>query len=106
MSKSKGKGRLASSGSAAFASAGRSGFGGAFSTSSTTNLSYLSEIPDFSSISDANVVVSFKNVLKKDSTTKAKALEDLLQYALEHPYEQGGGVEEAVLDAWVSLPPG
>ena len=59
------------------------------------------EPPDLSSISDANVVVSFKNLLKKDATTKAKALDDLVAYVEAHPYEQDGGAEEAVLEAWV-----
>lgn len=52
-------------------------------------------------MSDANVVVDFKNLSKKDPTTKSKALEDLRSYVLEHPYEKDGGVEEAVLEAWV-----
>lgn len=68
-------------------------------------MSYLAEPPTFSSISDPNVVVSFKNVLKKDSTTKGKALEELLSYAQAHPHEKDGGVEEAILDVWVQLYP-
>jgi hypothetical protein len=84
-------------------SAARSGFGGfgGFTTTSST-LSYISEPPDLAAVSDANVVVSLKNLLKKDSTTKAKGLDDLLSYIQAHPYENGGGVEEPVLDAWVS----
>lgn len=86
----------------AFASASSGAFG-AFSTATTgSRLSYLTEPPDFFSISDANVVVSFKNLLKKDATTKSKALEDLLAYTESHPHEQDGGVEEPVLEAWVS----
>lgn len=69
--------------------------------SAVSELSYVAEPPDFSSISDAQVVVSFKNLLKKDSITKTKALEDLLSYVRAHPYEQGGGVEEAILETWV-----
>lgn len=79
---------------------GLGGFGG-FSTTSST-LSYISEPPDLAAVSDANVVVSLKNLLKKDSTTKAKGLDDLLLYVQAHPHEKGGGVEEPVLDAWVS----
>jgi len=81
----------------------RTGFGGfgGFTTSSST-LSYISEPPDLAAVSDANVVVSLKNLLKKDSTTKAKALDDLLLYVQAHPYEKDGGVEEPILDAWVS----
>ncbi|EKG21184.1 Zinc finger RING-type protein [Macrophomina phaseolina MS6] len=79
------------------------GSGASFSTfgASASPLSYLSEPPDFSSISDANTVVAFKNLSKKDSTTKAKALEDLQSTitSLEAP------VEDAVLEAWVQIYP-
>ncbi|ORY64868.1 uncharacterized protein BCR38DRAFT_431192 [Pseudomassariella vexata] len=88
-----------------FTTTSSSGFGAFSSTSTGSTLSYLSEPPDFSSISDANVVVSFKNLLKKDGTTKAKALEDLITYVEAHPFEQGGGAEEPVLEAWVQLYP-
>ena len=64
-------------------------------------LSYLAKPPDFSVISDSNVVVLFKNLLKKDSTTKTKALEELVAYAADHPFNRDGGVEEGVLDVWV-----
>lgn len=77
------------------------GFGGFGSTSASSTLSYLTEPPNLSSVSDANVVVAFKNLSKKDGTTKSKALEDLRAYVQAHPYEQDGGVEEAVLEAWV-----
>lgn len=79
-----------------------SGTFGAFSTASKgTDLSYLAEPPDLSSVSDANVIVSLKNLQKKDATTKAKALEELVTYVQAHPYERDGGAEEAVLEAWV-----
>lgn len=80
----------------------RSGFGGFGTAASGTSLSYLAEPPSFSAISDPNVVVSLKNVLKKDSTTKAKALEELLAHVQAHPFEKDGGVEEGILDVWVS----
>lgn len=79
-----------------------SGFGStstsAFGTTSSP-LSYVTEPPDLSSISDPNVVVAFKNLSKKDSTTKAKALEDIQTYVSS----LSGQVEEAVLEAWVGL---
>jgi hypothetical protein len=77
------------------------GFGGFGSNSSGSTLSYLTEPPNLSSISDANVAICFKNLSKKDGTTKSKALEDLRAYVQTHPYEQDGGAEEAVLEAWV-----
>ncbi|PBP21078.1 C3HC4 type (RING finger) zinc finger containing protein [Diplocarpon rosae] len=80
-------------------------FGGFGSPASGSILSYLTEPPNLSAISDANVVVAFKNLSKKDGTTKSKALEDLRTYVLAHPHEQDGGVEDAVLEAWVKFYP-
>lgn len=86
-----------------------SNFGGlqALAPSSTTagSLSYLSDAPDLSKISDSNVVVSFKNLLKKDDTTKSKGLGDLIIYTQNRPNDQDGGVEDAILDVWVQLYP-
>lgn len=79
------------------------GFGGFGGGTVGTTLSYLSEPPNLTSISDANVVVAFKNLLKKDSTTKTKGLEDLRAYVQAHPFELDGGVEQPILEAWVSL---
>ncbi|KFY56103.1 hypothetical protein V496_06791 [Pseudogymnoascus sp. VKM F-4515 (FW-2607)] len=81
------------------------GFGGFGSGATRSTLSYLTEPPNLSSISDPNVVVAFKNLLKKDSTTKAKGLEDLRLHVLSSPNEQGGGVEQSILEAWVKLYP-
>ncbi|KAI1273240.1 hypothetical protein F5Y07DRAFT_377400 [Xylaria sp. FL0933] len=108
MSRKPGKARAASGkvvagfGANTFGSGGFSSFA---SAASGINLSYLAEPPDFSAVSDANVVVSLKNLQKKDATTKAKALEELVTYVHAHPYEQDGGVEEPILDAWVQLYP-
>lgn len=85
----------------AFTSFGSSSFGAFSAASRGTDLSYLVEPPDLSSISDANVVVSLKNLQKKDPTTKAKALEELVTYVQAHPHERDGGTEEPVLEAWV-----
>jgi hypothetical protein len=95
-----GKRQFTSQASSARAASG-AGFGGfGFATASST-LSYLTEPPNLSSISDANVVVSFKNLYKKDGTTKSRALEDLRAYVQGQPHERGG-TEEAILEAWVS----
>ena len=85
------------------ASSGRAGatFGGfgnaSFGASQASILSYVQEPPDHSGITDANVVVAFKNLSKKDGTTKAKALEDLQSYVVSSQSE----IEEAFLEAWV-----
>ena len=60
----------------------------------------MTELPDLSAISDPRVVVAFKNLTKKDSVTKAKALEDL-QECLSSNGETGP--ETAILDAWVGV---
>ncbi|OHE97290.1 hypothetical protein CORC01_07345 [Colletotrichum orchidophilum] len=103
MSRAFGKGSR-QSGARGFGSSAPGGFGG-FSSAGGSGLSYLSEPPDLTPISDANVVVSFKNVLKKDATTKAKGLEDLLAYVQAHPFEVDGGAEESILEAWVQIYP-
>ena len=65
-------------------------------------LSYVAEPPDLGGISEPNIVVAFKNLQKKDSTTKSKALEDLQSYILSLTSDRAG-VEDAVLEAWVGL---
>lgn len=86
------------------ARSGFGGFGGFGAAASGSSLSYLAEPPSFAAVSDPNVVVSLKNILKKDGTTKSKGLEDLLVHVLANPHDKDGGVEEAVLDVWVSEP--
>ena len=75
--------------------------GGAFGAVSSSPLSYVYEPPDLTSISEPNTVVAFKNLQKKDSTTKAKALEDLQRHLSSQ--NSNDNVEDAVLGAWVSL---
>lgn len=72
----------------------------AFGAVPSSPLSYVYEPPDLSGFSDPNVGVAFKNLQKKDGTTKAKALEDLQTYISSLGAETGG-VEEVVLTAWV-----
>jgi hypothetical protein len=80
---------------------GAAGFGSsAFGSTPSSTLSYVQEPPDFSLISDPNVVVAFKNALKRDSTTKAKALEDLHSIHIATANE----IEDGVIEAWVSRP--
>jgi hypothetical protein len=81
----------ASSARAATGAFGSSAFGSssqAFGVASS-QLSYVS------AISDPNVVVYFRNLSKRDSTTKAKALEDIQAYLSKEQAEEG------LLEAWV-----
>ena len=48
-----------------------------FGSSHSSTLSYIQEPIDYSTIDDGNLIVAFRNLSKKDSTTKAKALEDI-----------------------------
>ena len=75
------------------------GFGG-LSTSSTT-LSYIAPPPNLSNV-PVDIIVPFKNLLKKDSITKQKALEDIVSYVKTHPIDNGG-IQDSVLDAWCQL---
>lgn len=75
-----------------------SSFGGV----SASPLSYVYEPPDLSNISDPMVIVSFKNLQKKDSTTKAKALEELELY-IRSLMKKSEAIEEAIVEAWVGL---
>lgn len=77
---------------------GFGGFGGsAFGSSQSSTLSYIQEAPDYSGISDANTVVAFKNLTKRDATTKGRALEELL----ENASSPDASIEEGLLEAWV-----
>lgn len=82
-------------------------FGGITGSSSfgavrSSPLSYVYEPPDLSGFSEPNTGVAFKNLQKKDGTTKSKALEELQTYVSSLESDRGG-LEEAVLEAWVGL---
>jgi len=82
------------------ASGGLGAFGNsAFGSSQSSALSYIQEPLDFSAISDANVVVSLKNLSKKDSVTKARALEDIQTFVGKPDTD----VEEGLVEAWVCV---
>jgi len=88
--------KFKSQASSARAASAFGGFG-AFQSSSSS-LSYITEQPDLSQISEPNVVVALKNLSKRDSTTKAKALDELLESLKEN-------ADVAVLTAWSDLYP-
>ncbi|KAI9847349.1 MAG: hypothetical protein M1838_000933 [Thelocarpon superellum] len=83
---------------------GSSGFGAPPTFGAASILSYISDPPELSAISAPNVVVSFKNLSKKDATTKAKALEELQTY-LASLSPAAGGVEDGFLEAWGKVYP-
>ncbi|EPE06523.1 c3hc4 type (ring finger) zinc finger containing protein [Ophiostoma piceae UAMH 11346] len=67
---------------------------------SSSTLSYLAEPINYQTFTDGNAAVAFKSVAKKDETTRARGLEDLVAFADANPNKATGGVEEAVLEAW------
>jgi hypothetical protein len=97
MSKRATKAQASSARAANTASFGAFGSASQAFGASSSLLSHVSEPPDLSAITDSNVVVYFRNLSKKDSTTKAKALEDIQSYvsSLQEP------VEEGILEAWI-----
>ncbi|KAI5298506.1 TATA-binding protein-associated factor mot1, partial [Ascosphaera pollenicola] len=92
------------------------GFGNAFGGASSTlsafgssagavsSLSYITEPPDLTTISEPDVVVAFKNLSKKDSTTKAKALEELQDFVVRKA-EGNSTLEDGFLKAWFNVYP-
>ncbi|EQL34360.1 hypothetical protein BDFG_03719 [Blastomyces dermatitidis ATCC 26199] len=101
----------ASSSRAAFGGFGNSaGAFGKFSTDSMTqggassSLSYIAEPPDLSRISQPQLVVSFKNLLKKDTTTKTKALEDLQDFLCAQD-TRSESLEDGLIEAWIKIYP-
>ncbi|KAK2768232.1 hypothetical protein FQN54_000084 [Arachnomyces sp. PD_36] len=100
------KSQASSSRAASGALGGSLGSFGGFSAAleqSPSSLSYIAEPPDLTKISEPKLVVPFKNLLKKDSTTKAKALEDLQVYISSVGNDEGL-LEDSLLEAWVGLP--
>ena len=88
--------KFKSQASSARAASNFGGFG-SFQTSASP-LAYVAEQPDLSHISEPSVVVSLKNLSKKDSTTKAKALDELLDSLKNN-------ADTPVLTAWADLYP-
>ncbi|KAI5291407.1 hypothetical protein KEM54_004942 [Ascosphaera aggregata] len=79
-------------------------FGLGNNTGVVSSLSFISEPPDLSTISEPNVVVALKNLLKKDSTTKARAL-DVLQEVVVRKAEAKSALENGFLEAWFNVYP-
>ena len=85
--------------------AGFGGFGGfssAFSSQgrSPSALPYVAEPPNLSRILEPQLVVAFKNVLKKDEITRAKALDDLKEH-VTGAENQREALDSGFLEAWV-----
>lgn len=106
MKKNHAKAQASSVQNASTGAAFGSGFGNASTAfgAGASRLSYLAEQPDISSLSDSNLVVIFRNLSKKDTTTKAKALEELQAFVSELKSRQDE-VDESFLTAWIKVYP-
>lgn len=90
------------------AQASKAGSFGAFGTSehnafgrASSSISYLAEQPDFTTFSNPNVIVSFKNLAKRDSTTRTKAVEEI-QSHVSKLRDEDLELEDSLMEAWVS----
>lgn len=98
------KSQASSSRAAAGAFGSFGGFSGSFGSEGRepSSLTYITEPPDLSLISEQKVVISFKNFLKKDDITRTKALEELKEY-VSTVQKQKGTLDDGFLEAWVII---
>ncbi|KXG50701.1 Zinc finger, RING-type [Penicillium griseofulvum] len=100
------KSQASSSRAAASAFGSFGGFSGSFSGEGkeTSALTYIAAPPDLSRISGQQLVIAFKNLLKKDDITRLKALEELRDY-ITTVEKRKGTLDDGFLDAWVRIYP-
>ena len=105
MPKSNYKAQASSSrlGSASFGSpfASSAAWGAGAAEEPISSLSFVYTPPDLSHLADASTVVAFKNLQKKASATKAKALDDLLS----HASAPDAALQDAFVSTWILLYP-
>jgi hypothetical protein len=102
--------KFKSQASSSRAAAGTFGSFGGFSSALSgqgkdpSSLTYVAEPPDLSRVSEPQLVIAFKNFLKKDEVTRSKALDDLKTHV--STVEGGSGTfDDGFLEAWVRLYP-
>ncbi|KAJ5744861.1 hypothetical protein N7533_009731 [Penicillium manginii] len=98
------KSQASSSRAAAGAFGSFGGFSGNFGSDGRepSALTYIAEPPDLSRISEQTLVISFKNLLKKDDITRTKALEELKEHVLSVDSKKGT-LHDGFLEAWGSI---
>jgi hypothetical protein len=100
--------KFKSQASSSRAAAGTFGGFGGFSSSVSgqgrelSPLTYVTEPPDLSRISDPQLAIAFKNFLKKDDVTRTKAIDDIKSY-VSKVAANDGTLDDGFLEAWVSL---
>ncbi|CCU74310.1 RING zinc finger protein [Blumeria hordei DH14] len=80
---------------------GLEGFG---SGAHSSSLSYLTKHIDLSGIDCPHIVVAFKNLSRRDDTTRSKALQDL-HFHINAQITEKNEVDVAVIQAWVQIYP-
>ncbi|KAJ5500783.1 Zinc finger RING-CH-type [Penicillium expansum] len=100
------KSQASSSRAAASAFGSFGGFSGGLSSEGKepSALTYIAAPPDLSRIAAQQLVIAFKNLLKKDDITRLKALEELRDHILAVE-EKKGTLDDGFLDAWVRIYP-
>lgn len=80
------------------------GFSSAFSSQGRepSSITYVTEPPDLSQISEPQLVIAFKNFLKKDEVTRSKSLDDMRDY-VSSVEARKGTLDDGFLEAWVRL---
>jgi hypothetical protein len=98
------KSQASSSRAAASAFGTFGGFSGGLSSQGKepSTLTYIAAPPDLSRIAEQQIVIAFKNLLKKDDITRMKALEDLRDY-VSAVAEKNATLDDGFLDAWVRI---
>ncbi|KAL5045337.1 hypothetical protein BDW71DRAFT_184109 [Aspergillus fruticulosus] len=102
--------KFKSQASSSRAAAGTFGGFGGFSSSvpgqgrELSSLTYVTEPPDLSQISDPQLAIAFKNFSKKDDVTRTKAIEDIKTY-VSNVVANGGTLDEGFLEAWIRIYP-
>ncbi|KAJ6116928.1 hypothetical protein N7512_006653 [Penicillium capsulatum] len=97
------KSQASSSRAAAGAFGSFGGFSGSFGSDGRepSALTYIAEPPDLSRIPDQQLVIAFKNLQKKDDTTRTKALEELNDH-ISSVEGQNGTLDDGFLEAWLA----
>ncbi|KAL4977290.1 hypothetical protein BDW66DRAFT_38385 [Aspergillus desertorum] len=102
--------KFRSQASSSRAAAGTFGGFGGFSSSvpgqgrELSSLTYVTEPPDLSRISDPQLAIAFKNFSKKDDVTRTKAIDDIKTY-VSNVAANGGTLDEGFLEAWIRIYP-
>ncbi|KAJ5162717.1 Zinc finger RING-CH-type [Penicillium coprophilum] len=100
------KSQASSSRAAASAFGSFGGFSGGLSSEGkeASALTYIAAPPDLSRIAKQQLVIAFKNLLKKDDITRLKALEELRDH-ISTVEKNKRTLDDGFLDAWVRIYP-